>query len=279
MRKRVQIALAVLLVGVVAFQILRPQEREPVYQGKALRVWLREYAGWDTGPKEWAQAKTRAEDAVRHIGTNAIPALLRMVQKMESPRMSRLIDLWDQHIANRNHLPAWIRHPRWYKNQARYRNMEGEIGFKILGADAQEAVPELLFIYESTLSMDSVTAMNSRVAISRSLIDIGPPAIPYFLRWAGGTNEDKRLTAVHALSQIHGEPSVVVPVLVKFLSHANPLVRTEVTEGLGNFGTNAQSALPALVQSLTDSNRLVRNAATNAFKQIDPEVAAREGVK
>jgi hypothetical protein len=36
MRKRVRIALAVLLVaivGVVAFELLRPQEREPVYQG------------------------------------------------------------------------------------------------------------------------------------------------------------------------------------------------------------------------------------------------------
>ena len=193
--------------------------------------------------------------------------------------MARLIDWWDQHIANRNHLPAWIRHPAWYKSQARYQNMEGEIGFKILGASAEQAVPELISIYESTLSMDSVTAMNSRIAVSRSLIDIGPAAVPYFLRWAGSTNQDRRLAAVYALSQIHSEPLVVVPVLVKFLSHTNPLVRTEVTEGLGNFGTNARQALPALVPLLSDSNQLVRKAATDALKQIDPEAAAKAGVK
>ena len=282
MRKRVQAALAVLLVtiaGVIAWHLLRPQERQPVYQGKGLRAWLREYAGWDVGPEEWAQAKARAEHAVRQIGTNAIPPLLRMVQKMESPRMARLIDWWDQHFANRNRLPAWIRHPAWYKNQARYLNMEGEIGFKILGSDVQQAAPELISIYESTLSMDSVTSMNSRIAVIRSLINIGPAATPYFLRWAGSTNEEKRLTAVHALSQIHSQPSDVVPVLVEFLSYTNPLVRTEVAEGLGNFGTNAQQALPALVSLLSDRNSLVRRVATNALKQIDPEAPAQAGVK
>ena len=96
MRKRVGIALAVVLValgGVVGFQILCPQEREPVYQGRALRFWLRDYAGWDIGPKTWAEAKVRAEDAVRQIGTNAIPNLLKMVSKTESPRMGKVFDV------------------------------------------------------------------------------------------------------------------------------------------------------------------------------------------
>ena len=47
MRTRVQIAVAlflVLLAGAIAWHGLRPQEREPLYQGKGLRVWLREYS-------------------------------------------------------------------------------------------------------------------------------------------------------------------------------------------------------------------------------------------
>ena len=47
MRKRVQIVLAVLLmavVGAVVWRILRPQEREPVYHGKPLGYWFRQYA-------------------------------------------------------------------------------------------------------------------------------------------------------------------------------------------------------------------------------------------
>ena len=78
MRKRVQIIVAVLFVriaGVVGLRMFYPRTREPVYQGKALRVWLYDYLGWDTTPGEWAQAKNKAEYAVRQIGTNAIPTL------------------------------------------------------------------------------------------------------------------------------------------------------------------------------------------------------------
>jgi hypothetical protein len=62
--------------------------------------------------------------------------------------------------------------------------MQGEIGFKILGADARQAVPDLMRIYERTVSMDSPECMESQVAVSRSLIDIGPPAIPALIKWA-----------------------------------------------------------------------------------------------
>ncbi len=282
MRRRVQIALAVLLVtiiAVVAFQVLRPQEHEPVYQGKPLSAWLRDYGGWDTTPAEWVKAKRRAEDAVRQIGTNAVPTLLEMLGKTQLPRSSKLMELWDRHVANVNYFPFWVRHPAWYKHQARYLNMEGEIGFKILGADAQQAVPELMNIYQRTLSMDSLSAMDSRVAVSRALIDIGPAAIPPFLRWAASTNEDERLIAVHALSQIHARPSEVVPVLVKFLSHTNVQVRIEVAEGLGNFEAEARQTVPALVQLLSDRNGIVRESATNTLKKIDPEAAAKAGVK
>ena len=77
MRKRVYIALAVLLVmlaGVIAWQVLRL--REPVYQGKRLSVWLVQY-----GTNHWSAGRNgeldkQAEAAIRHIGTNAIPTLL-----------------------------------------------------------------------------------------------------------------------------------------------------------------------------------------------------------
>ena len=72
MRKRVQVALALVLVAlisVVVWQLLRSQEREPVYQGKRLRVWLGEYDAWT--PYGTIEARNTAEAAVRQIGTNA----------------------------------------------------------------------------------------------------------------------------------------------------------------------------------------------------------------
>ena len=46
MRKRVQIALAILfvaLVGVIVWRVLRPPERQAAYQGKPLSDWLRSF--------------------------------------------------------------------------------------------------------------------------------------------------------------------------------------------------------------------------------------------
>ena len=102
MRKRVYIALAVLLVilaGVIAWQVLRKPEpkREPVYHGKGLRAWLNEYL--TTGDS------LRAEAAVRQIGANAIPTLLDMLRTKDSPSVSNWIDLWEQSIVGVPYLP------------------------------------------------------------------------------------------------------------------------------------------------------------------------------
>jgi len=281
MRKPVKIALSVLLVsiaGVIGLRMFYSRTREPVYQGKALTVWLYDYLGWDTAPGEWAQAKNKAEYAVRQIGTNAIPTLLELVSETNSASMSKLLDIWDRRIERVSFLPVWIRHSAWYKNQPRYHNVAGEVGFKILGADARDAVPELMSIYEKTPNY-SVAAMDCQIAVSRALIDIGPSAIPSVMEWAASSNESRRISAVYVLSQINAQPSVVIPVLVTFLSHTNFEVRLCAVEGLGKFGAEAQRAVPELVQTLRDPNGQVRRAANNSLKAIDPEAAARAGVK
>jgi HEAT repeat protein len=56
-------------------------------------------------------------------------------------------------------------------------------------------------------------------------------------------------------------------------------MRLSAMRGLGNFGPNAQQAIPALLQLLSDLDVAVRFTATNALKKIDPEAAAKAGVK
>ncbi len=105
MRKWVQIVFAVLLVavgGVIAWQVMRPHEPEPVYQGKQLSVWLRDSIGTE-----------ELTNAVRQIGTNGIPTLPKMLRKKDSPSLSKLIDLWDRHIIRLRYLSAVIRYPDW----------------------------------------------------------------------------------------------------------------------------------------------------------------------
>lgn len=78
MGKLPKIALAVLLcvaVGVFAWQLW--PSPEPVYQGKRLLRWLDD-AFWSGGPSG------ETATAIKSMGTNALPTLLRMIQAKDS---------------------------------------------------------------------------------------------------------------------------------------------------------------------------------------------------
>lgn len=265
MSKAVKLVLSVLLVsiaGMVVWRMQRSYEREPVYQGKRLSVWLRDSSG--TG---------ELTNAVRQIGTNGIPTLLTMLCKKDSPTFSRLIDLWDRYIVKVRYLPALVRYPDWYLHQAHHMNDSALSGFKILGADAKQALPGIVDIYEQHHSR----FLPDNASIP--LIAVGPAtAIPLFLRDAGSSNKVVRLNAVMALCHVDSEPELVVPQLAKLLSDSDINIRFVAVRGLQHLGTKAQQTVPALVLSLGDPSSGVRVAATNALKQIDPEAAAKTGV-
>jgi hypothetical protein len=83
MRKRVQIALAVLLVavaGVIAWQVLG--HREPVYQGKSASYWMNyDYRGPNPDRK--------FREVWQGLGSNAVPFLVRALDRSDEDRISR----------------------------------------------------------------------------------------------------------------------------------------------------------------------------------------------
>ncbi len=151
------------------------------------------------------------------------------------------------------------------------------MGFKILGTNAAQAVPALMRIYERDLSP------HSQYWVGRALVAIGPEsirtAIPWFLRATTSTNAGVRENAVWVLANAHTEAALVVPALVKSLNDSERDVRESASFGLAGFGVEAQPAVPALVLLLKHAHSDVRIAATNALKAIDPEAAAKAGVK
>ena len=62
-------------------------------------------------------------------------------------------------------------------------------------------------------------------------------------------------------------------------AHLAPAIQKAGAIAVVDFTTSAKSAVPALIELLTDHDAGVRNATTNALKAIDPEAAARAGVK
>ena len=286
MGKKQRILLAGLLVIVVAgFAWLVLSPHEPVYNGKPLRYWLRGYhelphqsnignkvigashiiefpPGVIQSQYEWH----RAEEAVRHIGTNAIPTLLKLVEARDSPLKLKLT--------------GWLRRLRVvpiHPVTAVDLNYQGVHGFVTLGADARTAAPDLIRIYER-----NVSAVD-QAGIAAFLSQMGPasrPAIPSLLRAVTNADYDVRWTATFALGQIHAEPELVVPVLINALHDPVPGMRGYAMSALKAFRGEARQAVPALVESLeTEQNEYGKRDAQEALKAIDPEAAAKAGVK
>lgn len=152
-RRIILISAAVLLVaGVVVCCLTGPTE--PTYKGRKLTSYLR-------GP--WEQVDGQQDDnphfgpdvaAIRAIGTNGIPTLLRLVAAHDPPWKARAISwLNSQKIIHMD-----IR-------DARRRRELGVLGFYILGEIAIPAVPELVGL---THHRDPAI----RMAALQSLLDV-----------------------------------------------------------------------------------------------------------
>lgn len=214
MRKRRQ--LLILLASVAALLALLgllPREREPHYNGRSLSEWLSLYAQ-ASGP-----TRSTAEDAVRHIGTNALPWLLQDVA-YERPQ-------WRKKLAratpNRfDWATGWI--PPNHDGTSR-----AILGFTILGTNAAPAIPVL-----ARLMNNPTVNVSSKRAIY-ALWAIGDPALPVLaaaLRDPKTPNRDSIPTAISVRPPQHITTNLWVPPLVAALTDPDRWVRWGATNAL-----------------------------------------------
>jgi hypothetical protein len=89
-----------------------------------------------------------------------------------------------------------------------------------------------------------------------------------------------RLNAAAALWRLTGEAETARPVLVAALKPEEPAqVRAHAARKLGEVGAAARAAVPALLEVWRDPDLNARTSAGLALKAIDPEAAARAGVR
>ncbi len=306
MRIWLRVGSGVLLAGALAFfawQVLRA--REPVYQGKSFHTWLETYAGgggMETHRELWLNSNRdpfnseylRADAAVREMGASGLPILLLMLQAQDSDLRLKVVNL--------------TRRFRWSKlrlTSAFERRREAEYALEALGVKAASAAPKLLEIYERDFSRWG------QCDVPRYLGLIGPAAkgaISSLLKRAADPDYCEQIMALHldgttksttppqrlqmypvmaranalsALGRIHGEPELVVPVLIKALGDTNEWVRGSAARALKAFEAQAGPAVPGLVGLLQDPDRDVRQTAASALGQIlaQPEVAGPALVK
>jgi hypothetical protein len=305
-RKRVIIVLAACVlvgIGVVAFW---PAEREPEYNGKKLSEWLRAYSldySNDAEKKIYEREQLAAADAIQHIGTNALPCLVRWIA-YEPPVWKEKIGSFVVKIPSRTIA-------RWYMESDRLGS--GAVrGFEVLGLRAATALPELENVIKT-----SHRQFNQALAIA-AMGHIGKDAFPYLLR----ALEDRKTRDIAAWSIVNlprmgadispaipafllidretaeqekkfgkfNSPTLhpgfdylfwvllsenrpfLIPALTNCLHHTNNDVRVEAAKTLGRLGTEARKAVPALKEALDVRVVAVQEAALDALEEIAPEV-------
>ncbi len=242
-RRRIIAGLLILVVIAIAIWMLRP--KEPSYNGKRLSVWLDDQHWVEGGRIELSQESVQA---VRAIGTNAIPFLMAMIQCKDSKAK-----MW---IAARVWRLSFI-HDYFPFNATKQRR--AMYGFRALGLEAKQAFPELAgLVFHSSENGIFINALTEADAETITLI----------ANSVTDSDSEVRQRAVHALGCLRQAPQISLPALTKALSDSNSDVRATAAGSLGPYQSQAAGLVPILESLLTDTNARVTNCAAESLRLI-----------
>src|ERR1041385_3654595 len=241
----------------LAFSSFGARCAEPTYQSKSLTKWLKVFEKSEPNSAE----ENRARDAVRTIGTNAIPNLIKMLRSED-------LEL----------------------------QQAGKNGFEILGQVGAPAVPELAQLLVGTnelarfwaaqalgeIGAPALPALmagltNHHFAVGTDaalgIVKLGTnaaPALPILLKDLQHPDRYHRERAADALGNLHIQPELVVPALANLLRDPSPAACTLALNSLAQFGSGARSAAPLIIPLLTNPD--FADAAKLALREIAPEM-------
>jgi len=221
------------------------------YQGKPLRAW---WAQLSTGN---AQGKAEAAAAIRALGSNACPGLVRLLQTrdalwrralwQEAPRLPR---------EAQKLIIADVRDPdAFLTREAAARTLAS------LGPAARSAVPALAEAVRDPQGRVAAEAADALGKIG------GEGAVPALVRDLGESNARVRLNALYALGRIGPPAKAAIPAVAAAL--ADDQIRFMAAYALAGMGT---CAVPALVEATLHGEGKARAAAARGFGLFDPRL-------
>lgn len=230
-RRRIASITAV-LVALAFLAWLTFHSSEPSYHGKSLSAWLDQACQNQEGAFEFRSdihLDTPSARAIRAMGKDALPTLLRMAHTRDTLLRRALGDLSEHH--------PWLGpHPQNLKEIQE----KAAYGFLVLGPEAKTALPELI-------SMLDDPAPEVRTIASFAIGKIGPDGAP----------------AIPALQRLTTNSPTANPSW-KF----SPSERAWPAYALGAMGPVARSALPQIELLRKASDLSVRASAEVAFVKI-----------
>ena len=242
MMKRPNRALGFIAASIIgagaALYALGPDE--PTHEGLTLSEWIEKLGA----PGDKA-GQARAEDALRAIGSSAVPHLVRLLQARDS-NLKEQIEL----IAR---LQPWF---NVSFGRASAQRAKAVRAFSALGPAAVEAVPELRVTLEEGENPKDV---------AETMAQIGPKAITALRDALRSDDPNVRSAAIHGLDVSAHSPDDIVSDFLVMLSDGNAIVRFHAARAIFHHPGEAEKAVPALSARLDDDSNLVRRYAARAL--------------
>ena len=242
-----------LLIGIGLWAVW-PASREPKYHGKLLSEWLSLYQKRSSGELSIGEIDA-APEALRQIGTNALPFLLKWIQPRQTPTgLERLLQRLPDSLQERFPINRLV-------GREAMRAQEAAAGFGVLGPLARPAIPDLERLATSGASYAQF-----------ALYQLGADGLSALLDGLAEAGRPNRANLVRLIGQrsVWPNPGRALPVLITCLEDGDPQVAAESARALGRLGVAEGLALPALITTLDHTNRLVRDSAARAIADFGP---------
>jgi len=242
-------------IGTTLWFVVHP--RDPVYQGEPLSYWFDQFNTTN---------RPQAAIAIRQIGTNAVPFLLKKAKSKDGDtlyeRLYRTIYYRAPAVLQRR-LPL----PKPIENNYDYRVAPA---LQLLGLPA---VPQLIEAMgdkhpKVRLAAVRVTRLNGLEANA---------AVPTLVKLVNDSNGEVRVEAVCALSVMGPHKKLAVQALIGALNDSNRgpkpgmtvYVKENAARVLGEIGPEARASVSPLTRLLSDTNSYAREQAAIALWRIN----------
>ncbi len=130
------------------------------------------------------------------------------------------------------------------------------------------------------IQINYTKADGRRSTAAGDLGEFGPAAkaaVPALIEALKGKDSRLHEAAIQSLGKIRSEPEKVIPLLIPYLEDDN--LDVAAAKSLSEFGSLAKPAVPKLLPLLHAKDDDDRAAARDALLKIDPDAAAKAGIK
>ncbi|MGZ9130243.1 MAG: HEAT repeat domain-containing protein, partial [Candidatus Binatia bacterium] len=277
--KMVCISLGALIsvLVVIALITLSSRAPEPTYDGKPLHAWLR---GFDSAQSSSEYAA--AQEAIKQIGTNALPSLISYLRRKDPPFHRQWVNL-----KSRLFRGEWDEALYWRRRAAHACGALGPAGepaFPALreamndpGAASDVGNSLSRMMPKSVPVLTNILATGNERARARAadnlITGFSHPEVEQMARTAllgalRDSDRGVRMSAASAFQFWNTNLDLIVPELTRTLGDTDPSVRGNAATTLGNFGVSASPAAPALVGLLQDTNSYVGGTVADRARQM-----------